>query len=131
MKYSIKYPLIATALLAAFSATGALAGDDCRVPRARWQPREAVMQAAKSHGWQIDRIKADNGCWEVKGRDAEDRRIKAKLDPATLKVVKLRHRDGDHDRKRDAARRGPAAGPAAPPANPLFQGGVAPVVRVN
>lgn len=127
----MKHSLIALTLLAAMPAGAVLAGDDCHVPQAAWQTREAATQAAISRGWRIEKIKADDGCWEVKGLDAQGRRIKAKLDPATLEVVKLRQRDGDHDRKRDTARRGPAASPAAPPANPLFQGGVAPVVRVN
>lgn len=122
---------IAVAALAVLPAAGAMAGDDCHVPRGAWQPRDAAMQAAAGLGWHVEKVEADDGCWEVKGRDAQGRRIKAKLDPATLEVVKLRQRDGDHDRKRDTARRGPAASPAAPPANPLFQGGVAPVVRVN
>ena len=126
----MKHSLIALTLLAAMPASAVLAGDDCHVPQAAWQTREAAMQAASRLGWRVEEIEADDGCWEIEGRDAEGRRIKAKLDPATLEVVKLRQRDGDHDRKRDI-RRGPAADPAAPPANPLFQGGAAPVVRVN
>lgn len=132
----MKVPLIALAVLAALPAGAALADDDCHAPREAWQPREAAMQAAAGFGWRIDKIEADDGCWEVKGVDAQGARIKARLDPATLQVVKLRQRVGDHDddgdddRKRDAGR-GPAAAPAAPAANPLFQKGAPPVVRVN
>ena len=92
------------------------------------------MQAAAGLGWHVDEIEADDGCWEVEGRDAQGRRIKAKLDPATLQVVKLRHRDGQQDRKQDRKQdRGGATpvAPSAPPANPLFQNGTPPVVRVN
>ena len=132
----MKVPLIALAVLAALSAGAALAGDDCHVPREAWQSREAAMQAAAGFGWRVQGIEADDGCWEVKGVDAQGARIKAKLDPATLQVVKLRQRDGDHDddgdddRRRDA-RGAPGAAPAAPAANPLFQNGAPPVVRVN
>jgi len=126
----MKYLLISAAALAALPVAVALAGDDCRVPRGAWQPREAAMQAAAGLGWHVEKIEADDGCWEVKGRDAQGRRIKAKLDPATLQVVKLRHRDGEQDRKRDRGGATPVA-PSAPPANPLFQNGTPPVVRVN
>lgn len=126
----MKYLLISAAALAALPVAVALAGDDCRVPRGAWQPREAAMQAAAGLGWHVEKIEADDGCWEVKGRDAQGRRIKAKLDPATLQVIELRHRDGEHDRKRDRGA-APAVAPSAPPANPLFQNGAPPVVRMK
>ncbi|MDK8875255.1 PepSY domain-containing protein [Paracoccus sp. SSJ] len=126
----MKTLLIAITALAVLPVAGALAGDDCHVPRGAWQPHEAVMQAAAGLGWHVEKIEADDGCWEVKGRDAQGRRIKAKLDPATLQVVKLRHRDGEQDRKRDRGGATPVA-PSAPSANPLFQNGTPPVVRVN
>ena len=126
----MKHLLIAAAALAALPATTALAGDDCHVPRRAWQSQEAALRAATAQGWRVEDIEADDGCWEVKGTDAQGRRIKAKLDPATLQAVKLRHRDGDHDRKRSGSP-APAANPTAPAANPLFQNGAPPVVRVN
>lgn len=126
----MKHLLIAAAALAALPATTALAGDDCHVPLRAWQSREAALQAATTQGWRVEDIEADDGCWEVKGTDAQGRRIKAKLDPATLQVVKLRHRDGDHERKR-ARSQTSGATPTAPAANPLFQNGAPPVVRVN
>lgn len=126
----MKTLLIAVAALAVLPAAGAMAGDDCHVGHGAWQPREAVMQAATGLGWHVEKIEADDGCWEVKGRDAQGRRIKAKLDPATLQVVKLRHRDGQQIRERDRGN-APTVAPSAPPSNPLFQNGTPPVVRVN
>ena len=126
----MKTLLIAVAAFAVLPAAGALAGDDCHVRCGIWQPREAAMQAAAGLGWHVEKIEVDDGCWEVKGRDAQGHRIKAKLDPATLQLVKLRHRDGQQVRERD---RGNAAtvAPAAAPSNPLFRNGIPPVVRVN
>ena len=121
---------IAITALTMLPAAAAYAGDDCHVPREAWQPREAAMQAAAGLGWLVDKIEADDGCWEIKGRDAQGRHIKVKLDPATLQVVKFRHRDNQRSREREHGNAATPA-PSAPSANPLFRNGTPPVVRVN
>lgn len=83
-------------LILALIATPALAGDDCAVPMTVWQPREAVVKLAAEQGWVLRRIRIDDGCYEVIGRDAAGRRIEVKLDPATLAVVEMEFED-DHD----------------------------------
>ena len=83
------------------AAVPALADDDCDVPMQRWQPRSAVLQYATRQGWQVQRLKIDDGCYQVHGRDAQGRAFKAKLDPATLRVVKIKYRGHDRDRNRD------------------------------
>ena len=75
----------------------ALADDDCDAPVRQWQPREAVMQMAAQKGWQVQRLKIDDGCYELRGRDAQGRGFKAKIDPRTLAIVKMKQRDHDHD----------------------------------
>jgi hypothetical protein len=55
--------------------------DDCRVPMAQWQPREAIQQMAKAHGWTVQRITIDDGCNEIKGQDDNGRAIEVKVDP--------------------------------------------------
>ena len=95
------------------------ADDDCDAPVQRWQSREAVRQMAAQQGWQIQRLKIDDGCYEIRGTDSQGRSFKAKIDPETLKVLKIkpqRDRDREHDRERD-----PAAAPS-----PLFTPGTAP-----
>ncbi len=74
-------------------ASPALAGDDCRVPMTGWQPREAVVRLAEEKGWVLRRIRIDDGCYEVIGRDAEGRPIEVKLDPATLAVIEMEFED--------------------------------------
>lgn len=90
----MKTPLIATATLFLL-AGAALADDDCNVPMDQWQPRDAVVQLAIKEGWQLQRIKVDDGCYEVKGTDADGHRIKVTLDPGTLErvVMKIYYRD--------------------------------------
>ena len=112
------------------------AGDDCDAPVNRWQTREALRQWAAAQGWQIQRLKIDDGCYEVYGKDVQGRSFKAKVDPETLRVVKMKRRDKDRDgeRSRDRDRRAEraaqpasdgAAPAAAPAASPVFTPGTA------
>lgn len=126
-------------LIAALPVGFALADDDdCFVPMANWQPREAVAALAAENGWTVRRIKIDDGCYEIKGRDGTGREIEVKLDPATLQVVEFEYEDDDHDHKRrkhsdhrDGVTGVPPAGPIAPPANGLFGGTEPPRVLVK
>lgn len=79
--------MLALALLAGGSAW---AGDDCDAPPETWQPRSAVHALAERNGWRIQALKIDDGCYEIKGREADGRRFKARIDPATLQVLKLK-----------------------------------------
>lgn len=85
-------------LLAGWPAGAALADDDCFVPMADWQPREAVARLAEEMGWSVRRIKIDDGCYEIDGTDAEGRSIEVTVDPGTLHVMEI---DYDHHRGRD------------------------------
>lgn len=94
----------------------ASASDDCDAPLSRWQSRDAVRQMAAEQGWQIQRLKIDDGCYEIRGTDASGRAFKAKIDPETLKVLKMKQdnhlRDRDRDDKPDNATAPP---PSLPP----------------
>ena len=82
------------------TAAPAFAGDDCAVPMIDWQPREAVIRLAAEKGWELRRIRIDDGCYELIGRDADGRLIAVKLDPATLAVVQMEY-ETDHEDHRD------------------------------
>lgn len=108
------------------------ADDDCNAPLDRWQSREAVRQMAARQGWQIQRLKIDDGCYEIRGTDTEGRAFKAKIDPETLKVLKIKQRDHRRARERDRERdrtapqtRPPQSDKAAAP-SPLFTPGTTP-----
>ena len=124
------------ALAMGLAALPTWADDDCDAPVARWQSREAVRQMAAQQGWDVQRLKIDDGCYEVYGKDAQGRSFKAKVDPETLRVVKIKRRDHDRDgeRSRDRDRRAEraaqpasdgAAPAAAPAASPVFTPGTA------
>ncbi len=89
------------AFVAVFPVGSALADDECFVPMADWEPREAVAALAAQKGWTVRRIKIDDGCYEIRATDAEGRAFKAKLDPETLKVLKIKQDDHQRDRARD------------------------------
>ena len=123
------------ALTVALLAAPALADDDCDAPVERWQSRDAVRQMAAQRGWQVQRLKIDDGCYEIRGKDADGREFKAKLDPETLEVVKMKRgdRDRDQERKREHDARGaaPPAAASAPTPSPLFTPGTAPRGQID
>ncbi|MDD2713676.1 MAG: PepSY domain-containing protein [Simplicispira sp.] len=141
MKYlpSLRHGLLVLSL--GLAALPTRAGDDCDAPVPRWQTREALRQWAAAQGWQVQRLKIDDGCYEIRGTDAQGHSFKAKIDPETLTVLKrkqvdpqrARERDRDRERNHDgegAARHtrplpGGTAGPAPLP-SPLSAPGTAP-----
>lgn len=128
-------PRLATLVLAV-AALPAVASSDCDAPAARWQSREAVRQMAAQQGWQVERLKIDDGCYEIRGTDAQGQRFKAKLDPETLQVlkIKLRERDDHHkdrDRERERRRDHTPQDAGTAPSSPLFTPGSAPRGQVQ
>ncbi len=89
----MKRLLTILAFLAAFPAGAAHAHDDCSVPMADWQPKEAVARLAEENGWIVRRIKIDDGCYEIKGSDREGRRIEVTVHPGTLQVIEIEYED--------------------------------------
>lgn len=82
--------LIATLLAATLMAGSSFADDDCQDPVADWQPRENLRQMLETEGWEIRRIKVDDGCYEVKGYDQHGNEVKAEYYPASLRLRKLK-----------------------------------------
>lgn len=93
--------LTTLAVLVVLSAGSARADDDCFVPMADWQPRAAVADLAAENGWVVRRIKIDDGCYEIDGRDAEGRRIEVTIHPATLEIIEIDYDDDGVRPRRD------------------------------
>ena len=104
-------PITRSLALAMLVAAGqpAWPASDCDAPTESWQPRSAVNALAERNGWKVERLKIDDGCYEIKGRDAEGRHFKAKIDPATLEVVRMKREQAGRERERERRRDGPAA----------------------
>ena len=102
--------MVAASLLFALAGSGAaIADDDCNVPMNQWQSREAVQKSAEAHGWKVSRIKIDDGCYQIRGIDETGQPFKAKIDPGTLAVVKMKRKRADDNDEHGRARREPAA----------------------
>lgn len=101
MKHRLSMRQCLLALSVGLIALPALASEDCDAPVERWQTREAVRQMATAQGWQIQRLKIDDGCYEIRGTDAQGRGFKARIDPQTLKVLKIRQSDEQRSRARE------------------------------
>lgn len=81
---------LASAVLVGLVFSGAaIAGEDCTDPVADWQPREVLRQQLERQGWTVQRIKVDDGCYEVRGIDKIGNAFKAKYAPASLRIRKL------------------------------------------
>lgn len=86
----MKHPTLAVVVLASLLLSGtAWADDDCVDPVADWQPREVLRQQLEQQGWTVQRIRVEDGCYEVKGTDHAGNRLKAKYTPASLRIRKL------------------------------------------
>ena len=80
---------LGTALAGLVFSGSALASADCSDPVADWQPREALRTQLEQHGWTVQRIKVDDGCYEVRGVDTIGNAFKAKYAPASLRIRTL------------------------------------------
>lgn len=82
--------LAALSTFSALAASGvAFADTDCTDPIAQWKPRELLRQEVEQRGWTVQRIKVDDGCYEVRGVDRLGNKIRAKYAPATLRIRSL------------------------------------------
>jgi hypothetical protein len=81
--------LIITAIVVGALASGPGFAEEaeCNVPTTEWQPEEALRQKLEYAGWEIRRIKTDNGCYEVYGFDKDGHRMETYFDPKTLAAV--------------------------------------------
>lgn len=82
---------LACTLLTSLLISGPVfADDDCTDPVANWQPREILREQLEQHGLTVQRIKVDDGCYEVKGVDNNGNTFKAKYTPASLQIKELK-----------------------------------------
>lgn len=84
-----KLLLITTLLATTLLSSASFADDDCNDPVAQWQPKKVLREKLEAEGWKVQRIKVDDGCYEVKGYDQHGNKVKAEYFPASLRLRKL------------------------------------------
>lgn len=90
-------PAFAALVVLAQAPAAAAHDNDCTVPMADWQPREAVQALVERQGLTVRRIKIDDGCYEVDARDATGQRVRMRLDPGSLMILRRGDDDDDDD----------------------------------
>lgn len=76
--------------LAALAASGVASADIyCSDPITDWKPREQLQHEVERRGWTVQRIKIDDGCYELRAIDRKGNKIKAKFAPASLRIRSL------------------------------------------
>ena len=80
---------VSVGALIAVLASGAVAASDlCDVPEAARQPIEALQQKLESDGWQVKKIKMDDGCYEAYAVTDTGQRVEAYFEPRTFELLK-------------------------------------------
>ena len=83
-----------TVLVGLLGISAVWADTDCNVEVAKWQSRDVLRVQLEQQGMHVQRIKVDDGCYEVRGVNAEGDHFKAKYSPDKLLVLKMKIKHG-------------------------------------
>lgn len=89
----IRLIALAAALLIGTAAVPTLASDKCNVPKGEWQAAQELQAKLEAQGWKIQRLKTDDGCYEVYATDANGKKIEAYFNPKTLEMIQSKMKD--------------------------------------
>ncbi|MFT5113979.1 MAG: hypothetical protein ACI8P9_003312 [Parasphingorhabdus sp.] len=81
---------VATILATQSHATGRMTCDSG--DRVNWKSETELIEKITADGWTVRKVKEDGGCYEVYGRDPQDRRVEAYFDPLTLETLLISRR---------------------------------------
>ncbi len=77
------------AILGAASPALASESDRCgTTPRDQWLPEATIKTKVGELGYEVRKIKAENGCYEVKGVDKNGAKVELYVHPVTAEIVK-------------------------------------------
>ncbi|MFZ2123652.1 MAG: PepSY domain-containing protein [Rhodoferax sp.] len=73
-----------SALVLALSATVAMAGPTCHVPKEKWMKEADFKALMEKQGYTIKTFKVSKGqCYEIYGSDKDGKKVEIYFDPAT------------------------------------------------
>ena len=80
--------LLPAILWFAFGVSHAQHAERCDpIPKEEWKPQAELERKLTDEGWKISRVKIENGCYEVYGRDAKGNRRETFFHPKTFEIV--------------------------------------------
>ena len=84
-----KFLVLTTTSLALAFASPAMASDDakCGNTSGEWMSRDAVKTIMVEKGYDVRRVKSDDGCYEVYAIDKNGARVEVKINPVTGEIV--------------------------------------------
>lgn len=84
----MKRQLLTLCLTLATAGAFAQHAERCEpIPKNEWKPQAELERKLKNEGWTISRVKIENGCYEVYGKNAAGRKMETFFHPKTLEVV--------------------------------------------
>ena len=84
----MKRHLLALCLALAAGSAFAQHAEKCDpIPKEEWKPQAELERKLKNEGWTISRVKIENGCYEVYGKNATGRKMETFFHPKTFEVV--------------------------------------------
>ena len=83
-----RHLLITLLALAASGTAFAQHAEKCEpIPKEEWKPKAELERKLKNEGWTISRVKIENGCYEVYGKNAGGKKMETFFHPKTLEMV--------------------------------------------
>lgn len=81
--------LVALCITMGLCSHVALAHGDfkCNEPSKEWKLREDLSDKLQADGWDVRKVKIDNGCYEVYGFDGKGKRRESYFNPRTLELI--------------------------------------------
>jgi hypothetical protein len=85
----MKHHLLITLLALAASGTAfAQHAEKCDpIPKEEWKSQAELERKLKNEGWTISRVKIENGCYEVYGKNATGKKMETFFHPKTFEIV--------------------------------------------
>nr|WP_303047734.1 PepSY domain-containing protein [Thalassospira sp. HF15] len=80
--------MLATASLGMTTNAAQASDDYCNAPKSEWQSMDALKEKLAADGWDVRKIKEDDGCYEVYAIKADGKKVEAYFNPATFELVK-------------------------------------------